>query len=287
MPIKALREAIVNALMHRSYRVHRLIQVIRYDNRIEIINPGYSLKSEELLGEPKTRNPFIAALFYVKNLAETKGSGIRAMRRLMTASHLTTPTFSSNRNDNHFVSRLLLHHFLDEKDIEWLKLFDKYKLNDNQKQALVFIREIGAIDNLTFRQMGNSDTLKASIELKTLKAHRLIVSEGKGKATYYIPNDDLSAYGRALTPFIVNKELKEKIGQLKNREHNHDKVKDIVRELCKDDCVNAGTISKLLKKGEVYVRRKFLTPMIKNKELVYLSPEMIKHPYQANKSAKK
>ncbi len=65
LPIKALREAIVNALMHRSYYEHRPTQIIRYDNRIEIINPGFSLKSEEKLGSPgsETRNPFIAAVF--------------------------------------------------------------------------------------------------------------------------------------------------------------------------------------------------------------------------------
>ena len=68
LPIKALREAIVNALIHRSYRVHRPTQVIRYDNRIEIINPGYSLKAEDQLGKPgsETRNPFIASVFHVR-----------------------------------------------------------------------------------------------------------------------------------------------------------------------------------------------------------------------------
>jgi ATP-dependent DNA helicase RecG len=75
LPAKALREAIVNALMHRSYREHRPTQVVRYDNRLEIMNPGYSLKSEDKLGEPgsETRNPFIAAVFHETNLAETKG----------------------------------------------------------------------------------------------------------------------------------------------------------------------------------------------------------------------
>lgn len=75
--------------MHRSYREHKPTQVIRYDNRIEIINPGFSLKSEDRLGQPgsETRNPFIAAVFHDTILAETKGSGIRAMRRMMTDAH--------------------------------------------------------------------------------------------------------------------------------------------------------------------------------------------------------
>ena len=69
MPVKALREAVTNALMHRSYRVNSPIQVIRYDNRLEIVNPGFSLKSEEQLGSPgsETRNPYIAAVFHETN----------------------------------------------------------------------------------------------------------------------------------------------------------------------------------------------------------------------------
>lgn len=119
LPLKALREAIVNALMHRSYREHRPTQVIRYDNRIEIINPGFSIKSEDKLGLPgsETRNPFIAAVFHDTNLAETKGSGIRAMRRLMEQAHLVLPTFKSSREYNEFTVRMLLHHFLNEEDV--------------------------------------------------------------------------------------------------------------------------------------------------------------------------
>lgn len=52
IPNDTLREAIVNALMHRSFRVNRPIQIIRYSNRLEISNPGFSLKSPEHLGKP-------------------------------------------------------------------------------------------------------------------------------------------------------------------------------------------------------------------------------------------
>ena len=40
---KVIREALANAVMHRSYQEHSPIQIIRYSNRIEILNPGYSL----------------------------------------------------------------------------------------------------------------------------------------------------------------------------------------------------------------------------------------------------
>ena len=84
--------------------------------------------TDEKLGTPgsETRNPYIAAVFHETNLAETKGSGIRAMRRLLAASHLAPPTFESNRSDNTFSTRLLLHHFLSKDDLKWLEQYAQF-----------------------------------------------------------------------------------------------------------------------------------------------------------------
>ncbi len=114
------------------------------------------------------------------------------MRRLMEKAHLAPPTFESNRENNEFVARLLLHHFLDANDLEWLKQFESISLTDSQKQALNFVREVGAIDNTTYRQMANCDTLKASNDLRILRNNNFLKVKGKGKSTYYIPGDKLS-----------------------------------------------------------------------------------------------
>lgn len=302
LPMKALREAIVNALMHRSYREHRPTQIIRYDNRIEIINPGFSLKSEEKLGLPgsETRNPFIAAIFHETNLAETKGSGIRAMRKLMEKAHLVPPTFESSRENNEFTSRLLLHHFLDANDLEWLKQFENFDLADSQKQALIFVREVGAMDNPTYRQMADCDTLKASADLRELKGYELLISKGKGKATYYVagnglstpaqnlsapateisaPAQDLSASATDIS--TLPKEILERIEQLNQREHDTEKVKGIILDICAIRAMKAIEIAAYLNKGEGYVKRKYLSDMISEKKLKYLHPEMTSHPEQA------
>lgn len=307
LPMKALREAIVNALMHRSYREHRPTQIIRYDNRIEIINPGFSLKSEEKLGLPgsETRNPFIAAVFHDTNLAETKGSGIRAMRRLMQAAHLAPPTFESSRQNNEFVSRLLLHHFLDANDLEWLKQFERYDLADSQKQALIFIREVGAIDNTTYRQMADCDTLKASNDLRLLKTYNLLKSKGKGKATYYVAGDGLSAPPPGLStppprlsappsglstpppslstpPHVaLPEEIQLAIKTLGKRVNDAEVLKSLILKICSIRPFKSTELAEILGKREDYMKRKFLGEMISSKELKYLHPEMINHPEQA------
>ncbi|GAB3501001.1 hypothetical protein GCM10027341_27160 [Spirosoma knui] len=193
LPGRALREALVNALMHRSFRVPQPVQVIRYGNRIEIRNPGYSLKAEELLGEPGSlpRNTYIATVFHETNLAETKGSGIRTMRRLLADAGLSQPTFESNHTANQFTALLLLHHFLSEDDLDWLALLGHDSLTNGQKIALIFVRETGAIDNSTYRQLTGVDLTRASMELRQLRDSKLLELKGKGRATYYVASDFL------------------------------------------------------------------------------------------------
>lgn len=195
LPLRVLREAVVNALIHRSYRENSPIQIIRYPNRIEISNPGFSLKTEEQLGEPGSinRNPFIAAIFHETNLAETKGSGIRIMRALMNEHAMMPPTFESDRENNKFTVRLLLHHLLNEEDLKWLKHFEHLELTDNQKRILVFLREVGAVDNSVARQINGSESSFANGDLRRMRQLKLIEQKGRSRYTYYIPSEVVKA----------------------------------------------------------------------------------------------
>ena len=192
LPNDALREALVNAFIHCSFRLNQPIQIIRYSNRLEVINPGFSLKSPETLGEPGSvqRNPFISTIFHDTNLAETKGSGIRSMRGHMKKAGMMPPTFESNRSANQFTARLLLHHLLDNDTIQWLAPYADYSLNNEQRLALVFVREVGAIDNITYRQL-NSDmnNQKASFDLHDLCSKGLLEQKGQSRSTYYITGE--------------------------------------------------------------------------------------------------
>lgn len=195
IPDRVIREAVVNAIMHRSYRVQGAVQIIRYANRLEIRNPGHSLVAEDRLGEPgsETRNPVIAAILHDTNLAETKGSGIRVMRQLMDEVGLTPPTFESDRERNQFVVTLLFHHFLSPDDWAWLRGFHDVELTDEQARALVFVREAGAITNAAFRAIAHLDVLTASQHLRRLRQNGLLQQQGKGAQTYYLPTEKLLA----------------------------------------------------------------------------------------------
>lgn len=305
LPVKVLREAIVNAFIHRTYRENQPIQIIRYGNRIEIKNPGFSLKPEDQLGEPgsKNRNPFIAAIFHETNLAETKGSGIRTMRKLMEQANMVPPTFESDHSSNQFTTRLLLHHFLSEEDILWLHSFDQFELNDSQKRSLIFIRETGAIDNPAYRQLNGCDILKASSELRSLRDLNILIQKGKGRATYYQINpefiinvpkslsdqfeslsdqfEDLSDQFEGLLGELPA-ELVIKIIGLGKRSNDKEKVSQVILDLCLWQPLSIKQLSSILNRNENYMLG-FITPLREQGLLEYVYPDMPNHPQQAYK----
>ena len=103
-PITAIREAILNALVHRDYSIHTQgmpIQVIMYEDRIEIRNPGgiYGRIKIDQLGkvQPDTRNPVIASELEVLKVTENRYSGIPTIRRTMQEYNLPQPEFLDER----------------------------------------------------------------------------------------------------------------------------------------------------------------------------------------------
>ncbi len=99
-PITAIREAILNALVHRDYSIHTEgmpIQIIMYEDRIEIKNPGgiYGRIRIDQLGkvQPDTRNPVITSELEVLKVTENRYSGIPTIRRAMQEYNLPQPVF--------------------------------------------------------------------------------------------------------------------------------------------------------------------------------------------------
>lgn len=167
IPPRVIREALVNALMHRSYHIHGPTQVIRYANRIGIRNPGHSLVPVDRLGEPgsKTKNPTIASVLHETKYAESKGSGIRVMRKLMETANLSPPMFESDRDRDQFTATFLLHHFLYKQDVEWLAHFSEANLSDDEARVLIHARETGFVNNAICRFYTGLDTLGSSATL--------------------------------------------------------------------------------------------------------------------------
>lgn len=105
-PIEAIREAILNAVVHRDYSLYTEgtpVQIDFFADRLEIHSPGslYGRMTVEQLGiaRPDLRNPALAVMTEVLTGAENRYSGIPTIRRAMAEYGLPEPVFENRRNE--------------------------------------------------------------------------------------------------------------------------------------------------------------------------------------------
>jgi ATP-dependent DNA helicase RecG len=97
LPVEALREALVNAFVHRDHSIGGgSVSVALYDDRLEIISIGelhFGLTPEALFREHESKpwNPMIARTFYRRGIIETWGRGTLKIARLMRERGLEPP----------------------------------------------------------------------------------------------------------------------------------------------------------------------------------------------------
>ena len=99
IPYKAIREAVINALCHRSYRdAGGSVAIAIYDDRVEIENPGsfpsgWDMKRIKSEHGSKPRNPLIADTLYIRKVLERWGRGINLMIEECQKSGLPEPEY--------------------------------------------------------------------------------------------------------------------------------------------------------------------------------------------------
>lgn len=105
-PVEAVREVVLNALMHRDYSIHTEgtpIRILMFNDRMEIWNEGglYGKLTIDGLGRVRadTRNQVLANILEMQKVAENRYSGIPTIREEMAAYRLPEPVFESGRGD--------------------------------------------------------------------------------------------------------------------------------------------------------------------------------------------
>ena len=306
LPRKVIREALANAVMHRSYQDHGPIQIVRYSNRIEILNPGFSLKDMASLDLPgsRLRNPAIAAVLHEINWAETKGSGIRTMRRLAAEAGLPLPEFASDRQKNEFKVTLFLHHLLTEEDYAWLKALAGDTLSAEEAKALIYARETGIVDNTACRDFSGLDTLQASSLLRRLRDRGLLDKQGAGNRTHYtlatlpvgrqlaqgqlpLEGGKQTPEGGKQTPEGGKRNLPPLPPELAKRlptpgqRMGSSALRALIRSLCGWQALRGEELAVFLQKDLKYLRNKHLSAMVQAGELAFQFPESPNHQLQA------
>ena len=184
-PLDALREALLNALIHRDYfDASGDIMVRVHDNRIIISNPG-ELPAGMTVDELKVkghrsvpRNPLMAKVLYYSGLIEKWGTGTTRMIEVCLENGLPEPEFKSGKG--WFEISFSTQIYRDE-------LWNKLGLNERQIQAMQYLSSAGRITNAEYRRFIGVPVYTAKRDLAVLVEKGLLKKEGPaGKAVYYV-----------------------------------------------------------------------------------------------------
>jgi ATP-dependent DNA helicase RecG len=176
-PEEALREVLLNSVVHRDYSYSASILISLFDDRMEFTSVGglvngISLK-DIMLGVSLSRNERLANVFYRLTLIEAYGTG---MSKIFNSYEDCTVKPKIEVSDNAFKITLPNRNFFDDKKM--LTDQEKFILDQLRKQKHLTRMEIQSA-------LGISQTMAGRL-LKKLVHSGYINVEGKGKSTKYI-----------------------------------------------------------------------------------------------------
>ena len=182
-PRFAVREALINAVAHRDYRIRgRRIEIRMYSDRMEVISPGGLpgyITVDNLVDEHFSRNPRIVNGLFQWGYIEELGLGIDRMIEEMVQAGHPPPKF---RATPHSFTVILSRERQKPAAPRWSR-----DMNERQTRALAYVREHGSITNREYRRLFpdvSSETLR--LDLVDLVEKDLLLKIGSKKGTHYI-----------------------------------------------------------------------------------------------------
>jgi predicted HTH transcriptional regulator len=196
-PVRALREALVNAVAHRNYEdASRKTAVQVFSDRIVVASPGYPPAPLTLAKLRKgnyracSRNPVIAQALATLKLMEQRGSGFARMRDAMLNHGLDAPVFAEQ--DGFFVVTFPG----PSGDYDRLKLPEgatglitpaiEAQLNPRQKKIMVEAQKSGFVTSGWCRKSFDVTYDTANRDLLELARLKLLKRQGAGRTSRFV-----------------------------------------------------------------------------------------------------
>ncbi|GID64157.1 hypothetical protein Acy02nite_20380 [Actinoplanes cyaneus] len=208
-PEEVLREALVNALVHRDYSESARgmqVQVEMYPDRLVIRNPGglYGPVEVGSLGTSTVTSSRNRSLLKIledtpygdgQMVCENRGTGIARMLVALGEAGMEPPRFTDEISS--FTVEFPNHTLLDEDALAWLTSLDLPPLTRSQMTALVLMRNGAILTNSSYRtSTGVRDSRTATRELKELVDAGVVEQAGtRGSTTYQVVRPEVPPTG--------------------------------------------------------------------------------------------
>jgi ATP-dependent DNA helicase RecG len=185
-PVAALREMLLNALVHRIYLGSSVVQMRMFDNHINIWNEGelpegISLDSLKRQHPSRPRNLLIADVCFKGGYIDAWGSG--TLKIISTCKEAELPAPEIIEQDGGILVTLFKNKYSSEQ-------LQKLGLNKRQVKSVLYILDNGSITNSKYQELNAVGKTLATEELKQLVHKDIIKQAGsKGRGSKYELNE--------------------------------------------------------------------------------------------------
>ena len=194
-PLDAIREIVINMIVHRDYRDSSASIIKIFDDRIEFFNPGIlfgGITIELLLSgnySSKTRNKLVAKVFKEIGLIERCGSGIMRIRRICKEYGIIDPKFEEVFNGFRVI---LFKEKLKVAEEESHNVTDNVTENVTENRIIVILNEINLNNKISIDQLAKilKVTRRTIIrDLELMKKQNVIKRIGPDKGGHWEVNE--------------------------------------------------------------------------------------------------
>lgn len=185
-PDFALRESVLNAVIHQDYSFEGNILVSLFDDRFEILSLGSLVKGVTLediySGISVSRNPYIANVLHKLEYVESFGTGITRILEGYEGSNMM-PSF--NQSPNSFLVTLPNRNYVPES-----KINNDKKLHISQvEQVIMYLTNNNSITRLEVEALLGIEKSRAKELLSQMASNNMIILKGSGRTSYYVLGD--------------------------------------------------------------------------------------------------
>lgn len=187
-PVYAIREALLNAVVHRDYDFSGSTIINLYDDRMEFVSLGGLVKgltlTDVMAGVSQSRNTVIADIFYRLELIESYGTGIQRIIESYQPYHVQ-PTFQPAPASFVVMLPNVNYHAAQEKETH-------PETADESERVLAYLTTAGEATRKDVEHLLNTSSFPANKVLTQLMQDGKVIRVGAGRATRYRVNKGIS-----------------------------------------------------------------------------------------------
>ncbi len=298
---EAIREALVNALIHADYCGQGGVVIEKYKDHFEFSNPGSLLISFDQLLDgnvSECRNKSLQTMFTMMGAAEKAGSGVDKIRRGWSSQHWRSPIVRERVQPDRVLWILPMISLIPDESLARLKerFGTKFaKFTALEVQALVTADIEGGVDNARMRQITSGHASDITRLLQKLVSQGVLLQDGQGRWTRYhlpcesnFPHKEVDSLHKEVDSLHKEVDSLHKAEASDNeldtlskiagparqsRRLSSKQMESILLRLCENHWLTRRRLAELLGRNEEGLRSRFLAPMVEHGLLCLRYPD--------------